>query len=260
VAPEEVVSALYVHRGDQVAHRLAATAAGLHSLVLGETQIQGQVRRALELALTAGTAGPELRRMFESAIAAGRRVRSRTAIGQGAASVPSAGVDLARRRLGGLGRSTVVLIGTGNTAELAAKQLVDRGAKRLLVAGRDPAGAERLAGAHGGHAIALDRLAEAVAQADVVIAATGASRPILRSHHLGPAPRPMLVIDLSVPRNVAPEVAALTGVEVHTVDDLYSITERALEQRRAQIPEAYAILGDEVARFTGWLGRRQAAA
>src|SRR6201995_2709045 len=106
-----VATVLRVYRGDQVAHHLAATAAGMNSLVLGEAQIQGQVRKALAHALTAESAGAELRRLFESAIAAGRRVRSRTAIGRGATSVPYAGVEFARRRLGTLSQSTALLIG-----------------------------------------------------------------------------------------------------------------------------------------------------
>src|SRR5262249_50852382 len=119
----QVASMLRVYRGDQVAHHLSATAAGMHSLALGEAQILGQIREALEHALTAGTAGAELRRLFESAIATGRRVRSETGIGRGAASVPYAGVEFARGRLGTLNQSTVLLIGTGDTAQLAAKQL-----------------------------------------------------------------------------------------------------------------------------------------
>ena len=155
--PRELMSALYVHRGDEVPHHLAATAAGMHSLVLGETQIQGQVRTALEHALAAGTAGPELRRLFESAIAAGRRVRARTRLGRGVASVPQASVEFARRRLGTLAGSTVLLIGAGRVGELAAGQLSKRGVRELLVLGRDAARAERLAARHGGRAVTCGR-------------------------------------------------------------------------------------------------------
>jgi glutamyl-tRNA reductase len=263
----EVASRLYVYRDDQVAHRLAATAAGIHSLVLGEAQILGQIRRALEHAVAAGTAGAELRRLFESAVAAGRRVRSHTAIGRGAASVPYASVEFARERLGTLSRSTVLLVGTGNTSELVAKQLVRRGAKQLLVLGRAPSGATRLADSYGGHAIAPDRLDEALVQSDVVISATGTPQPILCRDQLqralerrGVSSAPLLLIDLSVPRDVDPAAAELSGLEVHTIDDLRDIAERALEQRRAELPDAYAILGSEVARFTDWLRRRETAA
>jgi glutamyl-tRNA reductase len=261
-----VASTLYVYRDERVAHRLAATAAGIHSLVLGEAQIQGQIRRALEHALTAGTAGAELRRLFESAVAAGRRVRAQTAIGRGAASVPYAAVEFARLRHGTLDRSTVLLIGAGDMGELAAKQLVKRGCKRLLVLGRAPSRAKRLAMSYGGHAITPDRLDEALAQSDVVISATGSPRPILHADQLrralalrgaGPV---VLLIDLSVPRDIDPAAGELPGVELHTLDDLRGSVERALAQRRAELPEAYAILETEVARFTDWLRRREAAA
>jgi glutamyl-tRNA reductase len=259
--PAEVADALYVYRGDHVAHRLAATAAGMHSLVLGEAQIQGQIRRALELALTAGTAGVELRRMFEAAVAAGRRVRSRTAICRGAASVPHAGVELARVRLGTLSQSTVLLIGTGTMGELAAKQVVKRGAKQLLVLGRTPSRARRLAESYGGHAITADRLEEALALSDIVISATGASHPVLDRDQLrralerrGAHPVPLLLFDLSVPA-----ATDLSGVEVHAIDDLRGIVEHALVQRRAELPQANAILDIEVARFTDWLRRRHPA-
>jgi glutamyl-tRNA reductase len=261
----DVASMLYVYRDDRVARHLAATAAGMNSLVLGEAQIQGQIRKALDQALAAGTAGAELRRLFESAIAAGRRVRSGTAIGRGVTSIPHASVDLARRRLGTLGQATVLLIGTGHTAELAAKQLVKRGAKELLVLGRTLSRGTQLAASYGGHAIAAERLDDALTRSDVVISATGAPQPILGRDQVRRAlagrqedSMPLLLIDLSVPRDVDPAVTGLPGVEVHTIDDLGGAVERALMQRRAELPEAFAILGGEVARFTDWLSRREA--
>jgi glutamyl-tRNA reductase len=255
---------VYVYRGAHAVHRLAATAAGIHSLVLGEAQIQGQIRRALELALSAGTAGPELRRLFESAIAAGRSVRSDTAIGRGKASVPYLSVEFARRALGTLRQSTVLLIGPGEAGQLAAEQVVRRGARRLLVGGGASDQAVRLAESHGGHAITPDQLDDALVQSDVVISATGAPRPILGrervrhalSRRLPDAP-PLLLIDLSVPRDVDPAVTLLAGVEVYTVDDLRYTVERTLIQRRAALPEAHAILEGAVARFTEWLSRRE---
>ncbi|HUA45597.1 MAG TPA: glutamyl-tRNA reductase [Solirubrobacteraceae bacterium] len=262
----ELVSMMNVYRDDEVAHHLAATAAGMHSLVLGETQILGQVRKALEHALAAATAGSELRRLFECAIAAGRRVRSGTAIGRGAASVPYASVELARRRLGTLDQSTALLIGTGDMAQLAAKQLVKRGAKQLLVLGRAPAQARRIAECYGAHAITHAELDQALARSDFVITATSAPRPILTRDQLQRAlarrsadSLPLLLIDLSVPRDVDPTASKLPGVEVHTIDDLRGDVARALIKRRAELPEAHAIVRSEVGRFTAWLNRRDAA-
>jgi len=264
--PSSVATMVHVFRDDQVAHRLAATAAGIQSLVLGEAQILGQVRRGLEQALTAGTAGTELRRLFESAIAAGRRVRAETAIGRGAASVPQASVDFAHRRLGTLSQSTVLLIGTGDMAELAAKQLVKRGAKRLLVLGRTPSHAVRLAGSYGGLLIAPEGLDDALAQSDLVISATAAPQPILHRDQLKLAlgrrdagAAPLLLLDLAVPRDVDPDAVGLPGVEVHTIDDLRGMVEHALMGRRAELPQASAVLEREMARFTAWLSRREAA-
>ena len=258
--PRGLMSALYVHAGEEVAHHLAATAAGMHSLVLGEAQIQGQVRRALDHALAAGTAGPELRRLFESAIAAGRRVRSRTHLGRGIASVPQASVEFARRRLGTLAGSTVLLIGAGRVAELAAVQLSRQGVGELLVLGRDAARAERLAAQHGGHAVTSDRLREALARAELVISATGAPGAVVHPDDLaGRGAAPLMLIDLGVPRDIDPGVARLAGVEVHTLDDLRVLVEGTLRQRRAELPAAYAVLRSEVTRFTTWMGRRQPA-
>jgi glutamyl-tRNA reductase len=266
--PGELRGAVYVHRGDEVAHHLAATAAGMHSIVLGEAQIQGQVRAALEHAIAAGAAGPELRRLFESAIAAGRQVRSRTALGRGVASVPQASVEFVRQRLGTLSEFTVLLIGAGTTGELAAKHLAKHGARELLVLGRDIARAQRLAERHGGRVVTSDRLSEALAQSDVVISCTGAPHAIVHRDQLehavagrgGATSPPLLLIDLAVPRDIDPAAAGLAGVELHTLDDLQQGVERTLTQRSAELPAAYSVVRGEVARFTRWLSRRETAA
>jgi glutamyl-tRNA reductase len=264
--PGELKGAVYVHRGDEVAHHLAATAAGMHSIVLGEAQIQGQVRTALEHAIAAGAAGPELRRLFESAIAAGRQVRSRTALGRGVASVPQASVEFARQRLGTLSESTVLLIGAGTTGELAAKHLVKHGARELLVLGRTITRAQRLAERYGGRVVTSEELGEALAQSDVVISSTGAPHTIVHRAQLehaladrGGATSPVLLIDLAVPRDIDPAAARLAGVELYTLDDLRQGVERTLMQRSAELPTAYSVVRAEVARFTGWLSRRETA-
>jgi glutamyl-tRNA reductase len=182
-------------------------------------------------------------------------------------SVPYASVEFARLRLGSLSQSTALLIGTGNMGELAAKHLVKRGAREVLVFGRTPSRAKRLAESHGGHAITLDQLDDALTHADVVISATSAPQPILGPDQLQRAvtrraadSAALLLIDLAVPRNVDPAATELPGIEVYTLDDLRDIAECALVQRRAELPEAYAILEHEVTRFTDWLGRRAAVA
>ena len=265
--PRELADSVYVHRGAEVPRHLAATAAGMHSLVLGEAQIQGQVRTALQHAVAAGTAGAELRRLFESAIAAGRRVRSRTGIGRGVASVPHVSVGLVRERLGTLQGSTVLLIGAGRTGELVANEIAKYGVRELLVAGRDPGRAERFARRHGGRFVSSDRLGDALAESDVAISSTGAPHPVVHrrdvqravAHRRGGGAPPLLLIDLSVPRDVDPAVVGLAGVELHAVDDLRRVVERTLLQRSAHLPAAHSIVGAEVARFTRWLSRRPTA-
>ena len=266
--PDELAGATYFHRGDEVAHHLAATAAGMRSLVLGEAQGLGQVRVALEHALWTGTAGPELRRLFESAIAAARRVRSETGLGRGVASIPQASVELARTHLGTLTRSTVLLIGAGNVGELAAKQLVKRRVGELLVLGRDQARASLLAERYGGSRISRASLNEGLARSDAVISSTGAPHPVLYRDELEPAlerrragaSRPLLVIDLAVPRDVDPAVAELAGVELRTVDDLQRAVQDALAERTAELPAADSILRGEAARFMRWLDARETRA
>ena len=192
-------------------------------------------------------------------------MRAETAIGRGAASVPYAGVEFARQRLGGLDESTVLLVGTGDMARLTAKQLVKRGAKHLLVLGRTHSDAKQLAESYGGLAITPDWLDEALTLSDAVITATGAPQPILHRDRLrhvlarrAPNATPLVLIDLAVPRDVDPDAGELSGIEVLTVDDLRGSVERALLERRAELPEAYRILGREVACFTAWLNRREA--
>jgi glutamyl-tRNA reductase len=266
--PDELSGATYFRRGSEVAHHLAATAAGMRSLVLGEAQILGQVRTALGQALRSGTAGPELRRLFESAIAAARRVRSEIALGRGVASIPQASIEFACGHLGTLTGSTVLLIGAGKMGELAAKQLVKRGVGELLVLGRDHARAVQFAERYRARAITSESLDEALTRSDVVISSTGAPRPILYRGQLEPAlahrraevSRPLLLIDLAVPRDIDPAVSTLAGVELHTIDDLDRVVQGAFARRRAELPAAYSILHGEVARFTRCLGAREAMA
>jgi glutamyl-tRNA reductase len=266
--PSELEDSVYIHRDAEVVHHLAATAAGMHSLVLGEAQIQGQVRRALEHAMAAGTAGTELRRLFESAISAGRQVRSRTALARGVASVSHASVELIRQRLGTLNQSTVLLIGAGRTGELAAKHVIEHRPRELLVLGRGSARAGQLAARYGGRALTSDQLGDALARSDVIISATGAPYPVVHRHQLeqalahrsGANSSPLLLIDLSTPRDVEPAVDGLPGVELYTIDDLRQVVEQTLTQRSAELPAAYSIVRAEVARFTQWLSRREMAA
>jgi glutamyl-tRNA reductase len=255
---------LFLHEGEAVAQHLCAVAAGLRSLVLGEAQIQGQVRQAHERAAEAGGAGPILGALFRHALAAGGRVRSETALGLGAASVSQAAVELARQRLGDLGGRSVLLIGSGKVGELAARTLRANGAGALLVANRTMEHAQALAERWGGEALPLEDLEAGLARAEIAISSTAAPAPIitrplveraLAGRGAGPG---LLLLDLAVPRDVAEDVGALPGVSLLGVDDLHGVVGATLARRGQSLAAAEAIAVHEAAAFALWLREREA--
>jgi glutamyl-tRNA reductase len=254
LAPEAVAAARYTHTGEQAAAHLFRVAAGLDSMVVGEPEIQHQVRRAPALAAEEGPLGPQLAAVFRHALAAGRRARRETGIGRGAVSSASVCVALAQRALGDLCGRRVLVLGAGAMAESAARALMRHGAGGLVVANRTPAAARRLAEGLGGRGVGLAGLAEQVANADLVVACTGAPAPVLALADLARAvrmrrSRPLVCIDLAVPHDIDPAAARLDGVVLLDLDDLRLVADanragRALEARRAE-----AIVAAEVARF-----------
>lgn len=256
--PEEIGDLhayLYRHRdGDAVRH-LFRVATGLDSLVLGEPQILGQVKDAWASARNAGSLGSQLDRLFQHAFTTAKRARTDTRIGANPVSVASAAVRLAQESFARLDESTVLLIGAGETIELAARHLVQARAKRLLVANRTLAHAQELATRHGGVALPLSELDKHLGEADVVISATASREPILRKPQVAAAlatrrHRPMLLLDLAVPRDIAADVAELKDVFLYTVDDLERAIEDNRRSRREAATEAEAIVELQVARFT----------
>ncbi|GAB4439911.1 MAG: glutamyl-tRNA reductase [Chloroflexi bacterium OHK40] len=271
LAEHEFVHALFFLTGEAVAHHVCATAAGLRSLVLGEAQIQGQVRQAFEHAQAVGSIGPVLHRLLQHALTAGKRARTETALGQGAASVSQAGVELARRRLGELKGRAVLLVGGGEVSELAAQNLLANGADRLMIVNRTLARTRELAERYGAEALTFDDLPEALARTDILISSTAAPVPIIYKKHIadaleararahaqrGAAPE-MLLIDLAVPRDIHHEVATLPGVHLCTVDDLQEVVRATLGQRAAAAERAAAIAVEEVNAFEAWLRTQEA--
>lgn len=272
---EEFVHTLFFYTGEDVAHHLFATASGLHSLVLGEAQIQGQVRAAHEVAQQVGTVGPVLSQLFRRAIVAGKRVRHETPLGQGAASVSQAGVELARRRLGGLEGRSVLLVGSGEVSELAAQNLLANGARDLMVVNRTLSHAEALAERYGAKAFGFDAFQDVLVHADIVISSTAAPVTIIHRNHIEmalnakrahltgrngafEAAPEMLLIDLAVPRDISCDVGDLPGVHLCTVDDLQHVVNQTLEQRRASIDLAQAIVDRERLMFHEWLQTQEA--
>jgi glutamyl-tRNA reductase len=244
---------LYRHRGDDAVRHLLRVASGLDSMVLGEPQILGQLKEGYEAATGAGSVGPQLNRLFQRCFAVAKQVRSDTAIGANPVSVASAAVGLARQVFGALEARSALLIGAGETIELVARHLRAQGLERLIVANRSLDHAHDLAARHGGYAIALGELDAHLHEADLVVSATAAPQPVLREATVRAARArrrrrsPLLIVDIAVPRDVEPAVAALDDVFLYTVDDLKGVIEDNLRSRRAAADEAATIIEAEVA-------------
>ena len=248
---------LYMHHDDDVPPHLFRVAAGLDSMIIGESEILGQVGHAYETARGQGAAGKVLSKLFEDAVRAGRRVRAETAINECPASVPSAAVELARQLHGTLDGTQVLVVGAGDMGAATAKALMDQGAAGVIVSNRSYQRAIELATEWDGCAVTFDQLTEAMADVDIVISATGAPHPVIfetmiddvmtRRQH-----RPLLIIDIAVPRDVEPAVAKVTGVTLHDIDALTCRVDQNLAQRRAEVPEAEAIVTGEADCFMAW--------
>ncbi|HEY8450540.1 MAG TPA: glutamyl-tRNA reductase [Bacillota bacterium] len=249
---------LYTYHHHEVARHLFRVACGLDSMILGETQILGQVRDAYQLAVRRGTVGTVLHELFQRALRVGKRAHTETAIGQQAASISFAAVELARQLLGPLAGRTVLVIGAGEMAELAADTLRRQGAARVWFANRTEERARRLADEFGGEVVPLANIDDALAQVDIVIVSTAAAEYVLTARRLGRvvgrrAHRPLLIIDIAVPRNVEPAAAELPGLRLYHIDDLQSVVEENLRQRGLEVPKVEAIIRQEVTAFSHWL-------
>jgi glutamyl-tRNA reductase len=243
---------------ESVRHLLRVTA-GLDSLVLGESQILGQVRRAHELSLESRACGIVLNRILHSAVSVGRRVRNETSIGAGAVSVASAAAELADKIYEDLSAHSVLLIGVGEMGALTARQMIDRGVTRLTIANRTFSRAEELARRLNGRPMPLDRLDEAIAGADIVISSTGATVPIVTRKTMQTilarrGGKPIYVIDIAVPRDFEGSISELDGVFLHDIDHLNHLVDRNLVNRRAEIPRAETIVEQELESFLSWRG------
>ena len=255
---EELLPRLYTLSGMDAARHAMRMAAGLDSMIVGEVQILGQLRRALERAQRDDTVGPVLSRLFLAAVQAGRRARTETEISRHTASVSDAAARVALADLTNPLTGRVLVVGTGEAAELAVRALRHHGVERLKLTGRTPAHAEALAGRFGATTVPWSDLREAIAAADVVVSATSASDYVIRAEDLGPRTgQPLALVDLAVPHDVEPAAGAIPGVRRYDLDDLRSLVDVGLARRRAAVPAVEAILEDEAERFRRWLeGRR----
>jgi glutamyl-tRNA reductase len=250
---DELAPLLYRLADESAALHLFRVAAGLDSLVPGEGEILGQVRQAYE----AGATGPLLDRLFRTALHAGRRARAETAIAESPSSVPAAAAALAQQVFEDLTGRRVVIVGAGNMGELAARNLVSRGAEIVAVANRSEDRGAGLARRLGARALALDELASVLYEADVVVCSTSSPGFVLLADEVGPAVRdrrgrPLLFVDLAVPRDVDPALGGLDGCFVYDIDDLEAVVEASLAGRRAEAVRAERVVAGEAERFREW--------
>ncbi|WP_080796962.1 glutamyl-tRNA reductase [Arabiibacter massiliensis] len=257
-------SALYVKQGPGAVEHLLRVVSSLDSLVLGEAQIIGQVRRAFAAAEEAGSAGELLSRLFRCALETGKLVRSETGIGARSVSVSTAAVELAKEMFGTLEGRRVLVIGAGEMGELALGYLHEQGARDVAVANRTVARAEALAARVGGEACGLDELEARLGEADIVIASAAADEPLvtealLRRARRGCGERPLLVVDVALPRTVEPEVADLPGVAWHDLDGLGDVAQRNARLRAAESVKAEALVAERTDAFLAWLQEREVA-
>jgi len=245
-----------LHDRDCVQH-LWEVVCGLDSMVLGETEILGQVKTAYQTAQTAGATGMALNRLFQKAFAGAKRIRTQTGITRGSTSVGNVAVELAEKIFRDLKPCTVMVVGTGEMSELAAKALHSRGAGTIVVCSRSQDRAESLAGQLGGQAISYDDWPTRFAAVDIVISATAAPHPIITKEKLIPLmkqrrQRPLFLVDIAVPRDVERACGELENVYLYDIDDLSQIAEQNRAARQKEIGVAQALIADHMAHYLKW--------
>lgn len=255
VAGTDAAAHLYEHRGEAALVHLFRVAASLDSMVVGEPQILGQMKDAFERAQGAGVARGELARACGAAFGSAKRVRSETEIGRAAVSMASAAVNLASKIFGGLSGKAVLLVGAGEMAELAGRHLASAGASRIVVANRTLSRAQELAEVIHGTACPFETLHEELVHADVVVCSTASPTPIFTRESVARVlkprrHRPLFMVDLAVPRDIAPEVNSLEGVYAYDVDDIEKVIAENSAARLAEASKAEVIIAEEVARFS----------
>jgi glutamyl-tRNA reductase len=264
LAPEDFSDHLYTHYDAPAVAHLFAVTAGLDSAVLGEGEILGQVKVAWDRAREEGAAGATLNLLFRHAIEAGKRARTETAIARNTTSVASAAVALAADRLGSLDGKRVLVLGAGDMGEAMALGLAKAGVSDVAVANRTWERAVELAGRTDGRAVRLNDVAAAMADVDVLLSSTGAASPLLEVDDLreivaARSGRPLLIVDIAVPRDIDPAVGGLAGVTLLDMDDLRAFAEAGTDARKREVSAVQAILDDEVDRYLGATSAREVA-
>ena len=268
----ETVTSYFCVRTDEAAiTHLMRVAAGLDSMVLGEAQILGQITTTYTNALTEGKLGANLSQLFQSAIHAGKRVRTETAIGRHSVSLSAIAVQLAQFHLQNLAQKTVLVLGAGEMGTLTVQALLKQGVQKIIVVSRSQASANRLAAVWlestssptDVQAYTVDHLPQILPQADLIITSTSATEPVLRTPLLAQVmaerlEQPMFVVDLGLPRDVEATVADLPAVHLYNLDDLEQQAAKSVQERQKEVPQAEAIIAEEVEQFLGWYYARAA--
>ena len=257
ISVETISAHLYEYTDADAVRHLLRVASGLDSMIIGESQILGQVRDSLSAASDAQSVQTSLLGLFHAAVRTGRRVRDETDVGRNALSVSYAGVQLAQRTLGTLSGRRALLIGAGEAGQLVAKALRTVGIADLMIANRTLARAEDLTQSLGGRAIPFSEIESALGEADIVISATDSPEFVITTEMASSAvdgrrEAPLFLFDLAVPRDVDPQVADLPGLRLFNIDDLFSIAEENLQERKLAALDAEAIVEDELVRFMAW--------
>jgi glutamyl-tRNA reductase len=254
----ELDAHIYIHQGEETARHLVRVASGLDSLVLGETQILGQLKDAWQQAHEAGSLGKVLDRLFQHTFAAAKTIRTSSGISEHPVSVAYTAVVLARQIFGDLKSQTVVLVGAGEMVQLCGRYLVDHGIDKLLILNRSRAKAEEIAGELNATAMTLDRLDEALPRADILISSTASPQPVILRKDIKAAlrkrrHRPMFLVDIAVPRDIEPQISKLNDVYLFTIDDLQQVVDENMQQRSQAAQTAQASVDESVAGFMRWL-------
>ncbi|MCW2949244.1 MAG: glutamyl-tRNA reductase [Thermoleophilia bacterium] len=264
-AVEELDTMLVVRPDDEAVDHLMRTAGGIESIVPGEAQIQGQVRVAHQQAQEAGTCGPVLDRLFRSAVQVGKRARTETQIGEGHASVGSVAAELVAGRIGDLGGARIAVLGAGKMGGLAARSLAARGARRIDIANRSTERAAMVAASVGFDAVGVNitELQHELATCDAVVSSTNAPHAVITRAKVEQViaardGRPLVLVDLAVPRDIEPECGELPGVDVYDLDDLERVVSQTFEVRGDAVAEVEQLAADATDEFRRWLRAQQA--
>ncbi len=260
--PRDLLENHVYRRSDrEVVEHLFMVAGGLDSMVIGENQILGQVRDAYTHAVTCRTNGPLVNKLLHWALRVGKQIRTQTGVGEGRMSVAAVACDLAEKIFADLEKRSMLLVGAGETGELVARHARDRGIGRLLITNRTYERAEALAEELGGTTVAWDDLWSAVAEADVLVTSTGATEPVITAAPLKRAiahrRNPLFVIDIAVPRDVAPDVDRLDDVFLYDIDALQEVVKEVVERRSGEVHRARAIVSAELDKFVEWHERQE---